>query len=978
MSKRPKSREASRETLPARKDPPARKNLPAASRALIANVRNDITIPGFTTTLRPLDETLLRKAGGRGLALYDEIERDPHAFAVLTKRKTHLVGRAWEVEAGGTDAASAKAADLTEAVLKALPFDRITADLGDATLKGFAVAEIVWMRDGAHVVPERIVAHDPRRFVFDADWRPRLLTREAMADGIALPDRNFIVHRFGVRGNNPYGLGLGSRLFWAVLFKREGVSFWLHYMERFAAPVPVGKHPVGMLPSDQEKILASLAQLAEGAAVLVPIGTELDYLEAKRAGEAGYEAWCRYWDEQISECVLGETLTTNIQGGGSRAASETHAELLDQLVDADGDLQSATFAETLLAWLTDYNVPGATPPRVWRPRPANEAAIQAARKQTAEADVAEIDAAERAAAFLDRIRVPGYMLRLLEAAATGADGLVVDLLRAAGADRQPLLREPQTPPATAEPAGVADGEVDEEPDPAFSAFDRLFAAVPATCPACFADSEAAGLLDAADRAAAPEIEALVAHLETVIAAAADLAAVSQALLTATASLPVDGLATAIGDGLVLAELAGRAEVIDEAAGTVDAAAVEWGGRPFDEQVAFLRGKVALPSRRYTDLMHAGHDRGFIVAGATATALVEDLQAAVVKIAETGGTAADFRRDFERIVGEHGWTGWTGSDTAAGRAWRARTIIETNLRTSHQAGRLKQMREVSARRPWWQYRHGVLRKPKSPRADHVALDGKVYRHDDPIWSRIYPPNDWGCTCGVRTLSDRDMARLGKSGGDVPPTAAEIAEAVPPEWRYQPGDTWERGLVPPELQAPLAPAEALGPRMITTEPPLAAIAEPIEAPRLPEGQASEDYVAAFLGEFGAAIGQGVVWRDKAGQALVISDQLFQAASGGWKVRKGTRGPEALRLAEAIRDPDEIWVDWAWDVGRTAPRLVRRYLRFDPTAGGLTLFEWSRAGWSGVTSFTPKAGKSEAAKADYLNRQRTGALLYRRPGK
>lgn len=42
-----------------------------------------------------------------------------------------------------------------------------------------------------------------------------------MRDGIDLPDRKFIVHRHGVVGNNPYGLGLGYQLFWAVLFKRE-------------------------------------------------------------------------------------------------------------------------------------------------------------------------------------------------------------------------------------------------------------------------------------------------------------------------------------------------------------------------------------------------------------------------------------------------------------------------------------------------------------------------------------------------------------------------------------------------------------------------------------------------------------------------------------------------------------------------------------------------------------------------------------
>jgi hypothetical protein len=346
----------------------SRRNLPAAARVLIANARNDITIPRFTTTLRPLDETLLAKGGARGLALYDEIERDTHAYAVLSKRKHQLVSREWTIEPGGDTAADAAAAALAEEVLGSLPFDRLSLDLLDATLKGYAVAEIVWMRDGARIVPERIVAHDPRRFVFDLDWQPRLITTEAMTDGIPLPARNFIVHRFGVRGNNPYGLGLGSKLFWAVLFKREGVAFWLHFLERFAAPTPVGKHPLGMLPQDQTKLLNNLLAMVQAGALVAPIGTEVSFLEASRAGNAGYSEWCGYWDTQMALCVFGSTLATYVEGQGSRAASETHKEAEEQIIDADGDLLSDTLGASFVKWLVDYNLPGAGVPSVRRLR----------------------------------------------------------------------------------------------------------------------------------------------------------------------------------------------------------------------------------------------------------------------------------------------------------------------------------------------------------------------------------------------------------------------------------------------------------------------------------------------------------------------------------------------------------------------------------------------------------------------------------
>lgn len=349
-----------------------RKNLPAQARAIIAHARNDITIPFFSDVLQPVDDTLILRGGGKGLKLYDEIERDTHAWAVLQKRKKTLVSREWEVVPGGEDQIDLDAAALVTDLLKELPYDRICEDALDATLKGFSIAEIVWQRAGRFIVPERIIAHDQRRFVFDPDWRPRLLTPTNMMAGEELPERKFIVHRHGVKGNNPYGLGLGTRLFWPVLFKREGVAFWLTFLEKYAAPTVVGKTPYGMLDDSQNKLLQVLETLVQKSAVTVPVGTELEMLEAKRAGGASYKEWCEYWDRQISVCVNGETLSTDIQGEGSRAAADTHLNVLEMLVDADGDLLADSHQASFIRWTVDYNYPGAALPKVWRVRAANE------------------------------------------------------------------------------------------------------------------------------------------------------------------------------------------------------------------------------------------------------------------------------------------------------------------------------------------------------------------------------------------------------------------------------------------------------------------------------------------------------------------------------------------------------------------------------------------------------------------------------
>lgn len=207
-------------------------------------------------------------------------------------------------------------------------------------------------------------------------------------------------------------------------------------------------------------------------------------------------------------------------------------------------------------------------------------------------------------------------------------------------------------------------------------------------------------------------------------------------------------------------------------------ATEYGSLDFPEQIAFFRDKGLVPTHRWDDLWQAAHDRGFMVAGAQSADLLADLQAAVRKGIEQGTTPAIFRRDFERIVQKHGWTGWTGEGSEAGRAWRARVIYETNLRASYAAGRYQQLQETKRQRPYWRYRHNdsVLH----PRPHHQAINGMILPADHAFWQTAYPPNGFGCRCFVESVSAREMKRNGWSVGTAP------ADFQPDRgWTYAPG-------------------------------------------------------------------------------------------------------------------------------------------------------------------------------------------------
>jgi SPP1 gp7 family putative phage head morphogenesis protein len=214
-------------------------------------------------------------------------------------------------------------------------------------------------------------------------------------------------------------------------------------------------------------------------------------------------------------------------------------------------------------------------------------------------------------------------------------------------------------------------------------------------------------------------------------------------------------------------------------------------RPFDEQVAFFRGKLGtlVPTATWRDLWRAEHDRGFMVAGAATADLLADLAAAVDKAIADGETLEAFRTRFREIVTRHGWHGWTGEGTKAGEAWRTRIIYQTNLSTSYAAGRYAQLQQGEY--PYWMYVHSdsVLR----PRPQHVAWDGLVLPADHKFWRTHFPPNGYGCRC--RTIGVRSPAQAKRLGGNPDKALPRNWDTVDPRtgtpvgidagWDYAPG-------------------------------------------------------------------------------------------------------------------------------------------------------------------------------------------------
>jgi len=332
----------------------------------IATIAKDIDIfAGWLKRLENPDPVLRTEAAGKGLRLYDEVDRDAHAGSVLQQRILAVVGKEWDVIPAKTARKSGRPASTTQeqvvadyvsSVLENCNFDQARQDLLRAILYGYYGAEVMWKAAEDGIKIKKIIGKHPRRFIFTPERELRLLTPSSMIEGETLPDRKFIVFTYG-DSDNPYGRGLGQRLWWPVWFKKNGVKFWLVFLEKFGMPTVMGKYPSGTGTPEQQKLMDAIEAIQSDTGIKIPDSMDVSFLEASRAGTVTHEQLCDYMDRQISKAVLGQTATTD-GTPGKLGNQDTQGDVKQEIVEADADLLDAVLNETLIPWIVDYNFPG--------------------------------------------------------------------------------------------------------------------------------------------------------------------------------------------------------------------------------------------------------------------------------------------------------------------------------------------------------------------------------------------------------------------------------------------------------------------------------------------------------------------------------------------------------------------------------------------------------------------------------------------
>lgn len=465
--------------------------------------------------------------------LADAVLADDRVQAALGTRVNGLLGLPLGFDAERDSAAGRKAAQLLEVDWWDIaPEMTLNEWVSYALLTGACAAELVWDTSGVRSIPSVRVWH-PSNLRRDPDTGAWAVT---LAGGEELPieagdGKWALLTPFGERRAGTRGLLRALAIPW--LSKQYAVGDWSRYSEIHGSGTRVGKAPTGASDAEKQQFRDDLVALASDSAIVLPEGWDVTLLEAKVGSGEVFEKLIDWADKAVAVALLGQNLTTDVEGG-SLAAAEVHERVRFDLVDADSEVLATTLHDHVVEWWAEFNLGDRTlaPWPNWDTSPpVDEAALAAALSARAQA------------------------LSTLATAAAQA-GLPIDWRKLMEQANIPLLEGrdiPETPAAPAPPAPETAGL-------RLASGDAIDTARGFARGQLYADRVA----DFGTRLGADALGPTVQRVLGLVRDATSYDELRAHLLREFADLPVEDLADLLESSLVLAGLAGRLAVIDDA------------------------------------------------------------------------------------------------------------------------------------------------------------------------------------------------------------------------------------------------------------------------------------------------------------------------------------------------------------------------------------------------------------------------------
>lgn len=171
---------------------------------------------------------------------------------------------------------------------------------------------------------------------------------------------------------------------------------------------------------------------------------------------------------------------------------------------------------------------------------------------------------------------------------------------------------------------------------------------------------------------------------------------------------------------------------------------------FQEAVDYFKGRVPVTAEVFYSIAERYRGLAFTVSGYTKAQILKRFYDELLAALEDGNTLSEFRSRMNDFLESEGYEGLD--------PLQADNIFRTNVQTAYNVGHYEQMTDpgVMRLRPYWQY---DAVNDTHTRPSHLAMDGRVFPADHPVWSTWFPPNGFRCRCTVKPLSKRQVEARG---------------------------------------------------------------------------------------------------------------------------------------------------------------------------------------------------------------------------
>jgi len=164
------------------------------------------------------------------------------------------------------------------------------------------------------------------------------------------------------------GVGIRSKVYWEWYQKQAILGFLIEYLERSALGIEIWYYPANNAQAEAKVKESVKARISNGHNVLFvprPLGEEQAYgVEHIEPGMGGVQALQelieKYFARRIKRYILGQTLTTESEGGGlgSDGIANVHLGTFMDIVKYDATNLEETLTTDLVDVLKLYNFPG--------------------------------------------------------------------------------------------------------------------------------------------------------------------------------------------------------------------------------------------------------------------------------------------------------------------------------------------------------------------------------------------------------------------------------------------------------------------------------------------------------------------------------------------------------------------------------------------------------------------------------------------